>query len=526
MAVMLSGCFSLPASPPAGWPQAGDGFASQALDTLLTRAERSEYRETTRHHEVLAFLEALQGAPGLSLSSFGVSYEGRTLPLARWNADANGERLRILIFANIHAGEVAGKEAALILLRELAQGRHSEWASQLDLIVAPIYNADGNEAIAYENRPLQHGPIGGMGTRANAQGLDLNRDFMKLVSPEGRALVGLMRDHDPHVIIDLHTTNGTAHAYHLTYAPSLHPDTPEVIDTLLRDAWLPAVTAAVQARTGFLMEYYGNFKPEWGLPDGWATFSHQARFGTNYAGLRGRIGILSEAYSYATFEDRVVATHAFVVELLNWAAANADDVRRTIQAADRAPLVGREMALRSTFATPTTGVIQLGGAVVEAHPVTGATMWRRTGEVRDTTAAIFGTFSPTRTIAAPNAYIIPASQRDVLRLLDAHGVEWEPVAAPSLRGRTLRQFLISEVRRSERPFQGVNEVQVEGTYGPVADLPDETWLRVPVQQPLGRLVVSLLEPEGDDGVVNWEIVPVERGEHYPILREEPRVNSN
>ena len=217
----------------------------------LTRAERSGFRETTRYDEVMAFVDSVAArSPAVQRLSFGYTYEGRTLPLVVWDPGseagryrtaaaarrAGGNRVRVLVLANIHAGEVEGKEASLILLRELVSGAHPEWADSMLLLFAPIYNADGNERIALDNRPLQHGPVGGMGQRANAQGYDLNRDFMKLDSPEARSLVTLLRDFDPHVVIDLHTTNGTLHAYHLTYSPPLHPATDRAIDGFLRES--------------------------------------------------------------------------------------------------------------------------------------------------------------------------------------------------------------------------------------------------------------------------------------------------
>jgi hypothetical protein len=189
-----------------------------------------------------------------------------------------------------------------MLLRALASGSHSDWTANLVLLVAPVYNADGNEAMAFDNRPLQHGPVGGMGQRRNAQDLDLNRDHTKLESPEARALIAALDTYDPDVIIDLHTTNGTQHGYHLTYAPPLHPATHPIIDTLLRDEWLPAVTRRVTEAHGWHYYYYGNIGPRVGPARGWRTFDHRPRFNNNYAGLRNRFGILSEAYSYATFE--------------------------------------------------------------------------------------------------------------------------------------------------------------------------------------------------------------------------------
>ncbi|HSC30025.1 MAG TPA: M14 family zinc carboxypeptidase, partial [Vicinamibacterales bacterium] len=181
-------------------PQA-QNRAAVALTNLKTRAERSDYRETSRYADVVAFMEAVaQAAPKtVHLTTFGYTVEGRALPLAGVGAPgADPEtvtrtgKLRVYIQGNIHGGEVEGKESAQMLLRDLAQGRHAEWLQSMVLLVAPIYNADGNERVSLTNRGRQHGPVGGMGQRPNAQDLDLNRDHMKLDSPEARSFVRLM----------------------------------------------------------------------------------------------------------------------------------------------------------------------------------------------------------------------------------------------------------------------------------------------------------------------------------------------
>src|SRR3712207_5924498 len=158
----------------------------------------------------MAFLQEVGNAsPRIHLRSFGFTHEKRELPLAVLGApDASPEavrktgKLRVYIQGNIHGGEVEGKESAQMLLRDLAQGKHPEWLQSMVLLIAPIYNADGNERVNLTNRGRQHGPIGGMGQRPNAQDLDLNRDHMKLDSPEARSVVKLMNEYDPHVSMD------------------------------------------------------------------------------------------------------------------------------------------------------------------------------------------------------------------------------------------------------------------------------------------------------------------------------------
>jgi murein tripeptide amidase MpaA len=165
------------------------------LSQVRTRAERTNYVETSRYDDVVSFLNTIaKGSPLIHTTTFGYTFEGRPLPLAVVGrvGDATPQtvrgsgKLRVYIQANIHAGEVEGKEAMLALVREIASGKHSQWLGSMVLLIAPIYNADGNERVSLTNRGPQNGPIGGMGIRANAQGLNINRDNMKLDTPEAR----------------------------------------------------------------------------------------------------------------------------------------------------------------------------------------------------------------------------------------------------------------------------------------------------------------------------------------------------
>ncbi len=495
------------------------------IEMLRTRAETSDYRATSSYADVMDFVEAVDAQPGFHATTFGETVEGRALPLVVWGAHgaaaddvkASG-KLRVFVMANIHAGEVAGKEAALILLREIASGTHAAWADSLTLLVAPIYNADGNERLDPDNRPFQHGPVDGMGQRPNAQDLDLNRDFVKLDAPESRALTRLFNVYDPHVIVDLHTTDGTIHGYDLTYAPPLHPSTPAGIDSLLREAWLPAVTEGYKSRYGGDLTYYGNDKPEWGQPSGWATFDPRPRFGTNIAGLRNRVGILSEVYSYATFEDRVMATLGFVTEVLDWAHGHAGEIRAVVQAADTESVVGQPLAMRSAGhwqAEPEPQPILLGEVMEEPNPHTGSIMLRRTDVKTPTPMTVYGRFEGAEPVRAPAAYILPDSPVGTERL-KLHGIRSYPVTAGI--AFTAEAFHVDSVQTAERPFQNRYEQTLFGRYASESFLSDARMRIVPVDQPLGRLAVLLLEPRSDSGFAGWGLVRPEAGAVYAVLR--------
>jgi hypothetical protein len=501
---------------------------------LQTRPERTNFTETSTYDDVVQFMEAVaKASPQIHLTTFGRTTEGRALPLAVVGAPAATPdavratgKLRVHIQGNIHGGEVEGKESAQMLLRDLAQGRHAEWLQSMVLIIAPIYNADGNERFGLRNRGSQHGPVGGMGQRPNAQGFDLNRDHMKLDSPEARAFARLMNDYDPHVSMDLHTTNGTRHAYHITYAPPLNPATDPGIIDLLRGDWLPSVTKTIKSKYDWDYYYYGNLGGAGGGRGGgqggeraWRTFDHRPRFNNNYIGLRNRFAILSEAYSYATFQDRIVATSRFVEEVVAFAHANAAKIRQIVEAADAKTIVGTELSLRAEMHNTGTIEILMGETRDDPHPVTGHTMQLRVEGVRNPEqVSDYSTFRSTESTRVPSFYYIPPSLAVPLERLAVHGVRMTAVLEPEKI--QVEEFQITESTAAPRPFQGRNERTLTGTWVPAErELPAGT-LRVDMSQPLARLAFYLIEPRSDDGLVNWALMDdvLEEAKVYPIVR--------
>jgi hypothetical protein len=500
----------------------------------LTRPESTAYRETSRYEDVQAFLAAVtRGHRRLHLTTMGYSMEGRALPLVvaghvpepTAEAVRRSGRLRVFVQGNIHAGEVEGKEAALLLLRALAAGRHAAWLDSLVLLIAPIYNADGNERIALTNRPGQNGPLGGMGQRPNAQGLDLNRDHMKLAAPEARSFVALLNAYDPHVTIDLHTTNGSIHAYHLTYETALHPGTDRALVELARTRLFPAVTRRVRERDGWEFFFYGNLP---GGPvaagatreRGWYTFDYRPRFNNNYVGLRNRLAILSEAYSYASFEERIRATVRFVEETLDFVRAHAGEIRRLTEAADARSLAGDSLPLRARLHRGERPLEVLIGAVSETrHPLTGQRIFQRQDVRRPETMADFSTFEGVEFERVPAAYFIPAALTQVLDRLEAHGIRFTRLDAPLTVA--VEQFRVDSSTQAEQPFQNHRERTITGRYERAdVTLPAGTVV-VRTAQPLGRLAFYLLEPRSDDGLLNWNFFDewlARTPGMYPVVR--------
>ena len=495
------------------------------IPSPLTRPERTEYSETSTLVDVNAFLQQLvdRGAP-IRLETLGISAGGREIPLVVCAnpmvedgeaARASG-RIVIYLQANIHGGEVEGKEVVQMLLREIAAGEHPSWMERLVLIVTPIYNVDGNEAWGegLTNRGHQNGPAR-VGERPNAARLDLNRDGTKAESPEMRAaLSGIYQTWDPHVVLDLHTTNGTRHGYTLTYSPPLHPDTDQDVLRFTRDVLLPEARKRL-AMIGELTQDYGNVDQRQEVR-GWYTFSPLGRYVTNYVGLRNRIGILSEATSYLPFQTRILSTRRFVTTVLDLCVESAEKISTLCQEADRRAKEGDLASLSLSFAPASRGKeavpLELRG---QARPPHQAPL-----ETAEEVLPIFDRFETVSSRSVPAAYWIPGHESRVISLLRRHGIEVAPCRTKV--DLNTQEFVFDQVRRRGRPYQGHIVVAAEGTWK-MQELNASAansgyW--VSCRQPLVRLVFALLEPDQSDGIVAWSLLERATSEKspYPIRR--------
>jgi hypothetical protein len=558
-------------TPPAPPPLKPDSL----LESLRTVAESSDYRSTSTYAEVVGFMKIVDDAsPLIRVVSYGTTYEGRMMPLAVVGTglkDANPAsvkatgKLRVHIQGNIHAGEVEGKEATLVLLREFAQGKHADWLESMVFLITPIFNADGNERFSLTNRGMQNGPINGMGTRANGQNININRDFMKLETPEGRAFAKLWNDYDPYVGMDLHTSDGSAHGYHLTYSPPLNPNTNATIMSIMKDDWFPFVTKAIRDKYKWETFYYGNVggggrgggrgggqgaagrggaagagagaatptptPPPTPAPTpagppaprAWGTFEHVPRFHNNYVGMRNRFALLSEAYAYATFKDRILATNYFIEEAMNFAHQNVARIKKAVQDADLEALPDKTLATRAQIKNGPMIEILMGEVEDEKNPLNGRNMNRRKDVIVREQVIDRLWFEPTLTETVPVEYYVPASATRALDLLRAHGIVLRKTTVAT---KGLEQFTITAntqravsnsidtgshgLRSLDGAWAASNAVAPIGSYA------------VAMNQKLARLAFYLLEPRSDDGLTNWnyldDVLASEGVKSYPILR--------
>ena len=498
-------------------------FACSSVRAQQTTAERSNYTATSTHADVLAFLDSLTRAGAtFRRATLATSPRGREVPVviaARPMVDGPAEAQRsgkpvIYIQANIHAGEVEGKEAAQMLLRDLTLGSLRPLLDSVVLLLVPIYNTDGNESFG-NNRPGQNGPAS-VGMRSNGQGLDLNRDYVKQEAPETRGAAAFIAAWDPDVFVDLHTTNGSYHGYQLTYSPGLNPNSPPANDWG-RDKLLPELRRRMRERYQRETFSYGNFRNQ--DPDslvlGWETYDPRPRFGTNWFGLRGRVSVLSEAYSNADFKTRVGATYDYVLELLRFVAAERNTVKTL--AARGAPR-SDSLTLRSELAPPTLEDV-IAEITEPAGEGTGSFSRRkRTGVFKTIRMPVYDRFRPARREALPAAYFLPPEQAPIAELLRRHGVQVSRLTA-SWDGAA-EAFRVDSLVTSPGVFEGHREVRVEGAWQARDASATAGWYFVPTSQRLGLLAAYLLEPASEDGFATWNFFDrdLRRGREAPVLR--------
>jgi hypothetical protein len=495
---------------------AAPSFAQKQPQTV---AEATEYKATSRYADVMNFVRELQKqSPLIRIETLCRSTEGRDVPLLIIGNPVPGSSLEprsskkavIYIQANIHAGEVEGKEASLMVARDILQQVKPPYLDKLVILICPIFNADGNEKINPANRRQQPGPEQGVGVRPNGQNLDLNRDSMKLESPELQGLLkNVLNRWDPILLVDCHTTDGAYHEQTVTYSWPLNPNGDAALIEFQRSKMLPAINKILKDKYNTLGLPYGGFQDPRAPEKGWETFEPQPRYVTNYIGLRNRLAILDENYVHADFKTRVLGNYGFLLATLDYCAGHADELVKMAADADQrttgrglgpkpTDLFGLEYDVKA-LPEPVT-VLGYEMEVIEREGARFPQM-KRTDKKKTFVVPNFADFSFKRSVPFPAGYLIPAASTEVIQKLLQHGLLVEKLIQPATL--EVESFKTKEIKGAERLYQGHRTNTIKGEYvKEQKEFPAGT-VFVTTAQPLANVAAYLLEPESDDGLVVW-----------------------
>jgi hypothetical protein len=493
-------------------------YAVDGQPKFLTVAEKSDFKSTSDYMDVMTFTDQLkQSSKYIRMENIAMSTEGRNIPLLvignplpkSPSALINDERLVIYIQANIHAGEVEGKEASLMFARDLLDDKNPELLKHLVILICPNFNPDGNEKISSQNRTYQNGPINGVGVRQNGQFLDLNRDAMKAESPEVRGVVtNVFKRWDPALFMDCHTTNGSYHVEPVTFTWMVNPDGDNQLIKYMQNKMVPDISSTLYNKYRVENCFYGEFNDMMKPENGWYYDAAEPRYMTNYYGLRNRLAILNENYVYADFKSRVMGCYYLIRSASEFAAANKVEIKKMLKEADARTIQrGSDPAVTDSFAIqykvrPLPEKITI--KTYEAEIVTdqnGRRSTRRSDRQKTVTIPYYIDFYPSKNVKFPYAYLLTINDPDVLDLLKTQGIRMEKLTEATKT--EAERFEITELRGSQRLNQGHYTNIVNGKFiKETIDFPAGT-LVIRTDQQLANLAAYLLEPQSNDGLMTW-----------------------
>ena len=498
--------------PTLAWHGASEKLIAKPSDPWITPSELTGLTASPNYEDTRAWLQKLDAAsPLIRMETFGKSPEGRDLLVVYVSKD--GDRFDpskpvLLVQAGIHPGEIDGKDAGMMLLRDIAFHGKDKLLDKVNLIFVPIFSVDGHERASPYSRPNQRGPVV-QGWRHTAQNLNLNRDYGKLDSPEMRAMITLIGKVKPDLYMDIHVTDGEDYQYDVTYGWAGYQGDfarSKATSAWLDNSYLPATAAGLKAAghiPGQLVFALDERDPKKGLGASPASL----RYSNGYGDAARIATVLVENHSLKPYRQRVLGTYVLLEETLKLLARDGAALRAA-EAQDRA---ARPAVIKANFGADFGGAgkplhtVSFLGVQYETYdsPASGGKEVRWLGKPDPTPWSLpLYTSEPALDLTPAKAYWISSAKPDVIARLRIHGVQMETLTAPRTVSVDMIRFTAPKLATR------ANEGHVEIAAGPVThETRSVTWpagsVRISTDQPLGELVTLLLEPESDESFFAW-----------------------
>ncbi|MEO7306612.1 MAG: M14 family metallopeptidase [Ferruginibacter sp.] len=519
--------------PVIEWHGKSELLIARSNNPWITDSEKSGFVTTPGYNETRNWFKKLADAsPLLTMISIGKSVEGRDIFMIIASSEKNitaaalkkSSKPLLLVQAGIHSGEIDGKDAGMMLLRDIAFGNKSSLLDNVNFLFIPILSVDAHERSSAYNRPNQRGPQN-MGWRTNAQNLNLNRDYAKLDTKEIRSVIKVINEYDPVLYMDIHVTDGADYQYDITYGGIGKQGYSNGIRNWLENTH-KTFTGKALTDNGHIPGPLLNALNNSDFSTGNIVTTGGPRFSDSYGDLRHLAAILVENHSLKPYKQRVLGTYVLLESTLKLLATEGQSLKE-ITKADKAvrvvkfPMAWKVPQIKNTVSFDTrsnptateTNVIApdslrlLGiASAIRRSSVTNADYVEWLGKAMTTTVPDYKSTEAFEFIMRPKGYWVPASCDEVIERLKLHGIKMDITSQP--REITVEMYRITghvfeDDNHTLQPFEG--HMQVTGTTK--SEIRKQLFppgsVYISTDQPLGDLAMMLLEPSSKDSYFSW-----------------------
>lgn len=510
------------------------GPTAAVQQSLRTPGEQADFQRYTQNKDIAAFLESVTAAstqakvqvvgkttaakdvPSLDLYLVVLTEKGVATPGA-----LDRKKPTILVLASQHGNEHSGKEAALALIRDLAVGNLKPLLAQVNVLVMPQTNPYGNFV---DKRP-------------NEQDLDLNRDHVKLESPETRAIHAVFARWKPEVSLDVHEKGDDYYRVNtgcVTNANIAGAIRRFSIDTIFKETEEYVIANGSTWHEYLVTEAMGSQgaagAPEPADEKQRETLTRPSTTdlndGRNGLGIYETVSFIQEGASrhdIPTLQERTAYQYLGVKALVQSVVRHAPEVLRLVNASRaallkkaEAPVAGDVVHLRMVHARdpkqPEITIQSFERPAGDAAKVTAGPPKVVTTVVKNWFPAV----EPTVSVPRPYGYIVPAAHQAVVDAMRAHGITLQAFSAPAQV--EVEQYLVDDVKPASEDYVAPEAIAV--TKKTVTVTVQKGDYYVSGAQPAANLIPNLLEPQAEFGFIRYrafKLVP-EKGATFPFVR--------
>ena len=488
------------------------GFSQDA--GWLTYYEKSGFKETPRYKQTVEYCEKLADAsPWIKYVSFGISPQGRELPLLIVDRNGNFTPLKVhrsgnavlLIEAGIHPGEIDGKDAGLMFIRDIAiYKKYEDLLDHVTILFIPIFNVDGHERFSQYNRINQNGPKE-MGWRTTAQNLNLNRDFLKADTPEMKAWLKMFNEWLPDFFVDIHATDGADFQYVMTYGLETFGNMDDGLTAWAELEYLKVMEEDME-KAGYPIFPYVAFR-RWHDPkSGLRSMLSTPRLSQGYSAIQNRIGFLIENHMLKDYKTRVSATYEALIITCKFLNKEYEKLIMLNKIADEysAGSEFRSKKFPIDFRASNDSImVDFKGFEyeVERSNLSGGNWFKYSDKPVDFKLPYFNDQKPVVEVDLPEAYIIPPEWINIIELLELHGIKYsqldEPVVIP------VQTYKFKNVSWRQLPYEGRHPVSFD--YDEIfeeREFPAGSVV-IDMNQRTARVIAHILEPKAPDSYLYW-----------------------